>query len=158
MLSWTIKKFEFQRADAFKLWWREDSWESLDCKEIKLVNPKENQPWILIRVSVVEAPIHWPFDAKSWLTGKRHYAEKVWGQEEKGTAEDEMVGLHHWPNEPEFEQTPGVGDGQGSWVCCSPWYPRELDMTEWLNWTSSPQMHQKYICMWNHSYRSPAGH
>ena len=57
------------------------------------------------------------------------------GQEEKGTTEDEMVGWHHWLNGHEFEYVPGVGNGQGGLVCCSPWVRKQLDTTEWLNWT-----------------------
>ena len=60
-------------------------------------------------------------------------AGKDWGQGEKEATEDEMVGWHHWLNRHEFEQTPGVGEGQGSLVSCSPWGCKELDMTEWLN-------------------------
>ena len=62
---------------------------------------------------------------------------KGWRREQKGTTEDEMVGWHHWLNGHEFEQAPGVGDGQGSLACCSPWGHKESDMTEWLNWTSN---------------------
>ena len=62
-------------------------------------------------------------------------AGKDWRLEEKGTTEDKMVAWHHWLNGHEFEQTPGVGDGQGGLVCCSPWGCKESDMTEWLNWT-----------------------
>ena len=71
----------------------EDSWESLGSKEIKQVNPKGNQPWLFIRRSDGEAetPVLWPPDAKSQLTGKDPDAGKAWGQEEKGTTEDEMV-------------------------------------------------------------------
>ena len=54
-------------------------------------------------------------------------------QEGKGTTEDEMVGWHHWLDGHEFEQAPGVGDGQGSLVCCSPWDHKVSDTTEWLN-------------------------
>ena len=71
-----------------------------------------------------EAPILWPPDV-----------EKGWRQEENGMTEDKMVGWHHQLNRHEFEQAPGVGDGQASLVCCSPWGHKELDMTEWLNWT-----------------------
>ena len=70
----------------------------LDSKEIKPVNPKGNQPWIFIRRSDAEgeAPIIWPPDVKNWLIGKDSDAGKDWGQEEKGTTENEMVGWHHW--------------------------------------------------------------
>ena len=117
----------------------EDSWESLDCKEIKLVNPKGNQPWIFTwRTDVeAEAPILWPRDAKSWLIGKDPDAGNDWRLEENGATEDEMVGWYHQLDGLEFEQAPGVGDGWGSLVCfpCSPWAHKESDMTEWLNCT-----------------------
>ena len=61
-------------------------------------------------------------------------AGKDWKQEEKGTTEDEMVGWYHRLDGHEFEQALGVGDGQGSLVCCSPWGFKESDVTEWLNW------------------------
>ena len=80
-----------------------------------------------------EAPILWPPDAKNWLTGKDPDARKDWRQEEKGTTEDEMVGWYHWLDGHEFEQAPGVGDGQGSLACCSPQDWKDLDTTEWLN-------------------------
>ena len=73
-------------------------------------------------------------DVKNWLIGKDPDAGKDWRQEEKGTTEDEMVGWHHWVNGLEFEQALGVGDGQGSLVCCSPWGRKESDTTERLNW------------------------
>ena len=109
----------------------------LDCKEIKSVNPKGNQSWVFIGRTDAEAatPILLLPDVKNWLIWKDPDAGKDWGQEEKGTTEDEMVGWHHWLDGHEFEQAPRVGDGQGSLVCCSPWGRKELDMTEWLNWT-----------------------
>ena len=82
-------------------------------------------------------PILWPPDSKNWLIGKDPDAGKDRGQEEKGTTEDEMVECHHRLDEHEFEQAPGVGDEQGSLVCCSPWGHKESDTTEWLNWTDS---------------------
>ena len=109
----------------------------LDCKEIKPVNPKVNQSWIFIGRTdgEVEAPILWPPDTKNWLIRKDPDAGKDWGQEEKGTTEDEMVGWHHPLNGDKFEQAPGIGDGQGSLVCCNPWSHKKLDTTEQLNWT-----------------------
>ena len=105
----------------------------LDCKEIKLVNPKGNQSWIFIGRTDAEAPIVRPPDMKSWFIRKDPNAGKDWRQEEKGMTEDEMVGRHHQLNGHEFEQALGVGDGQGSLACCSPWGHKESDKTERLN-------------------------
>ena len=95
--SWTIKKAECWRIDAFELWcWR--TLESpLDCKEIPPVHPKGNQSWIFIGRTDAEAetPILWPHDEKNWLIWKDPDAGKDWRQEEKGMTEDEMVGWHH---------------------------------------------------------------
>ena len=88
---------------------------------IKPVNPKGNQPWIFTGKTNAEASILWPPDTKSQLTGKDPDARKDWGQEEKGTTEDEMVWWHHQLNGHEFEQTPGDREGRGSLECCSPW-------------------------------------
>ena len=86
-----------------------------------------------------ETPVLWPPHAKSWLTGKDSAAGRDWGQEEKGTTEDEMAGWHHWLDGREAQWTPGVGDGQGGLACCDSWDRKELDTTEWLNWTECPQ-------------------
>ena len=109
----------------------------LDCMEIQPVHPKGNQFWIFFERTDDEAetPILWPPEAKNWLIGKDPNAGRDWRQEEKGTTEDEIVGWHHWLNGHEFEQAPGVDDGQGSLACCSPWSRKESDMTECLNWT-----------------------
>ena len=109
----------------------------LDCKEIQPVNPNGDQSWVFIGKTdaEAEAPILWPPDVNNWLIGKDPDAGKNWGQEEKGTAKDEMVGWHHWLDRHEFEQAPGADDEQGSPACCSPWGCKELDMTERLNWT-----------------------
>ena len=82
-----------------------------------------------------EAPILWPHDVKNWLIEKDPDAGKEWRQEEKGMTENEMVGWHHWLGGHEFEQSPGVGDREGSLVCYSSWSCKELDMIEQLNWT-----------------------
>ena len=82
-----------------------------------------------------ETPILWPPDVKNWLIGKDPDAQKDRGQEEKGTAEDEMAGWHHWLHGHESGWTPGVGDGQGGLACCNSWGRKESDTTEWLNWT-----------------------
>ena len=108
----------------------------LDCKEIQLVNPKGNQSWVFIGRTddEPEAPVLWLPDVKNWLTRKDPDAEKDWRQEQKGMTEDEMVGWHHWLNGHEFKQGLGVGNGQGSLACCSPWARQESDTTE-VNWT-----------------------
>ena len=132
--SCTIKKAEHWRIGAFELWcWRLLS--PLDCKEIKPVKPKGNQSWIFIgrTDAKAEALVLWPPDVKNCLIWKDPDAGKDWRQEEEGTSEDEMVGWHHQLNGHEFEQTPGVGDGQGTLACCSQWGCKESDMTERLN-------------------------
>ena len=103
----------------------------LDCKEIQSVQPKGNQSWIFTGRTDAEAetPILWPPDVESWLIGKDSDAGRDWGQEEKGTIEDEMAGWHHWLHGHEFEQTLRVGERQGSLVCCSPWGRKESDTT-----------------------------
>ena len=133
-----IKKAELQRIDTFELWcWRRLFESSLDCKEIKPVNPKGNQSWIFIGKTDVKAeiPILWPPDVKNWLMWKDPDAGKDWRWEEKGMTEDEIVTWHHRHNRYEFEQALGVGDGQAGLVCCKPWGHKELDTTEWVYWT-----------------------
>ena len=73
--------------------------------------------------------------AKSWLIGEDFDAGRDWGQEEKGTTEDEMAGWHHWLDGCESEWTLGVGDGQRGLACCDLWGRKESDTTERLNWT-----------------------
>ena len=104
--SWTIKKAEHQRIDAFGIVVLKKTLESpLNCKEIQPVNPKGNQSWIFTgrTDAEAEAPKLWPPDAKNWLTGKIPDAVKDWRQEEKGRTEDKMVGWHHWLSSHEFE-------------------------------------------------------
>ena len=98
--SWVLKNWCFWTVVL------EKTLESpLDCREIRSVHPKGDQSWIFIGRTDVEAetPILWPPDVKSWLICKDPYAGKDWGQEEKGTTEDEMVGWHHRLNGHEFE-------------------------------------------------------
>ena len=109
----------------------------LDCKEIQPVHLKRDQSWVFIGRTDVEAetPILWLPDVKSWLIWEDPDAGKDWGQEEKGTTEDEMAGWHHQLDGHEFEWTLGVGDGQGGLACCGSWGRKDSDMTEWLNLT-----------------------
>ena len=144
--SWTIKKAEPRRIDAFELWCWKRLLSPLDCKEIKQVNPKEVSP----KYSLEELMLKWKLQyfghlirrtdlleknlIGSFLLGKIE-AGKDWGQEEKGMTEDEMLWWHHRLYGHEFEQTLGVDDGQGRLACCNPWGHKESDMTEQLNWT-----------------------
>ena len=131
--SWTVKKAEHWRIDAFELWC---------CTRLLRIpwtarRSKQNQPWVFIGSTDVEeeTSILWPPHAKSWLIGKDSDAGRDWGQEKKGMTEDEMAGWHHQLDAREFEWTRGVGDRQGGQACCNPWGHKELDTTEWLNWT-----------------------
>ena len=119
--SWTIKKAEHKRRCFWTVVLEKTLESPLDCKEIKLVNPKGNQSWIFIGRTDVEAetPILWPPDVKKWLTGKDPDARKDWRQE-KGTTEDKLVGCHHRVDGHEFEQALGIGDRQRILACCSP--------------------------------------
>ena len=107
-----------------------------DHKEIQPVHSEGDQPWDFFGRTDAEAetPILWPPHAKSWLIGKDSDAERDWGQEEKGTTEDEMGGWHHRLNGHKFEQALEVGDGQGNLACCSAWGHKKSDTTEPLNW------------------------
>ena len=122
--------------------WRRLLKSPMDSKEIKPVNPRENQPWIFIGRTDAEAPILWPPDAKSRLIAKDPDAGKDLRQEEKGTTEDKMVEWHHQLNGHEFEQTLGDGEGQGRLVCYSPWGRKGSDTTERLN---NKYLHKAYL-------------
>ena len=95
----------------------------LDCKEIQPVHSEGDQPWDFFgrNDAKAETPILWPPHAKSWLIGKDSDAGRDWGQEEKGTTEDEMAGWHHQLDGRESQLTPGVGDGQGGLARCDSW-------------------------------------
>ena len=138
--SWTMRKVEHRKIDTFELccWRRLES--PLDCKEIQPVHPKRNQSWVFFGRTNVEAEtsILWSPHAKSWLIGKDPDAGRDWGQEEKGTTEDVMTGWHHELDGHEFEQTPGVGDGQEGLACCDSWGHKDrTQLSDWteLNWT-----------------------
>ena len=141
--SWTVKKAECRRIDAFELWcWRRLLWVPWTARRSNQSILKEISPGCSIgrADAKAETPILWPHHAKSWVIGKDSDAGRDWGQ--KGTTEDEMAGWHHQLDGHEFEWTPGVGDGQGGLVCCSQWGRKELDMTERLNWTEQLWGHE----------------
>ena len=128
--SWTIKKAERQRLIFWTIVLEKILESPLNSREIKPVNPKGNQSWILIvkTDAKAEAPILWPRNARSQLIRKGPYVGKDWRQE-KGTTEDEVVGWHHRLNGCEFEKTLEYGDGQESLASCNPWRHKELDKT-----------------------------
>ena len=130
----------------------EDSCESLGLQGDPTVHPKGDQSWVFIGRTDAEdeTSILWPPHAKSWLIGKDPDARRDWGQEEKGTAEDEMTVWHHRLDAQEFGWTLGVGDGQGGLACCDSWGCKESDTTEWLNWTELMTLWGNYFAK---SYR-----
>ena len=163
-------ELDYKESWAPKNWWfwtvvMENTLEGpLDLKEIQLVHLKGNQSWIFIKRPDVEAEtqVLWPPDVKSWLIGKDLDAGQDWRQEDKGMTEDEMVGWHHQLDGHEFEQAPGVGDGQGSLVNGSPRGHEESNRIEWQNWTESfllPAIFCNYPCsyflvlIYNNIYR-----
>ena len=129
--SWALKNWRFWTVV-------EKTLESpLDCKEIQPVLSEGDQPWDFFgrNDAKAETPVFWPPHVKSWLIGKVSEAGRDWGQEEKGTTEDEMAGWHHGLDGRESEWPPGVGDGQGGLACCNSWGREQSDTTEQLNWT-----------------------
>ena len=136
--SWTVKKAECQRIDAFELWcWRRRlTVFSLGVRRSNQSILKEISPGCFLEGLMLKQkiPILWPPHAKTWLIGKDSDARRDWGQEEKGTTEDEMAGWHHRLSGEESEWTPGVGDGQRGLACCDSWGRKESDTTERLNW------------------------
>ena len=116
---------------------------TLDSKEIKPVNLKGNQPWILVGRTDAEAEtlVFWSSDVNSWLLGKVPDAGKDWRQKEQRASEDEMAGWHHWCNGHELGQTSGDGEGQGGLACCSSWGCKKSETTVWL------KDNNKYQCL-----------
>ena len=135
--SWTIKKAERWRMDAFELWcWRRllrVPWTARRSNQsiLKEISPEYSLEGLSLKLKLQ----YFGHMMKNWLFGKDPDAGKDWRQEENGDTEDKMVGWHHQLDGHEFEHAPGVGDGQGSLVCYSPWGWKESDTTEWLNWT-----------------------
>ena len=147
--SWVLKNWRFWTVVL------EKTLESpLDCKEIQPVHPKRSQSWIFIGKTDVEAetPVLGPPHVKIWLIGKDSEAGRGWGQEKKGTTEDEMAGWHHGLDGRESEWTPGDGDGQGGLASCDSWGCKEWDTTERLNWTELssnihvPNLELRFFC------------
>jgi len=133
---------------AFELWCQRRllrvPWTAMRSNQsnLKEISPEYSSEGLMLKLKL------WYFsppDAKTWLIGKDPDSGKDWRQEEKGMTGDDMVGWHQWLDGLEFEQALGVGDGQGSLVCCSPWGHKESDTTEWLNWTELSYLYLYYI-------------
>ena len=143
--SWTMKKAEHWNWCFWTVVLKKTLESPLDCKEIQPIYSKGDQPWMFFgkNDAKAETPVLWPLHCtlvKIWLIGKDSDAGRDWGQEEKGTTEDEMAGWHHWVDGRGFDWTPGVGDGQGGLACCDSRGCKESNMTwlsDWteLNWT-----------------------
>ena len=133
--SWTVKKAEPRRIDAFKLWcWRRllrVPWTAGRSNQSIL---KEISPWISLEGMMPKLKLQY-FGHLMWRVGKDSDAGRDLGQEEKRTTKDEMAGWHHWIDGRESGWTPGVGDGQGGLACCNSWGRKESDTSEQLNWT-----------------------
>ena len=138
--SWTIKKAERWRIDAFELWcWRRllrVPWTARRSNQsiLKEISPGRSLEGLMLKLKLQ----YFGHLMQSWLIWKDPDGGKDWGQEEKGTTEDEMVGWHHWLDGHGFGWTPVVGDGQGGLACCDSRGHKESDTTERteLNWSS----------------------
>ena len=141
--SWVLKNWCF-----WTVVWEKTLESPLDCKEVQPVHPKGNQSWIFIGRTDAEAEalILWPPHAKSWLIGKDPDAGMDCGQEDKGMTE---AGWCQWHNGYEFEWSSGAGDGQWGLACCDSWGLKQLDTTEWLNWTEYVYV---YVCIYIYIY------
>jgi len=151
--SWTVKKAERQRIDGFELWcWRR-------LLRVPWTARRSNQsilkisPGISLEGMMLKLQLQYfgHLMRRNWLIGKDSDAGRDWGQEEKGTTEDEMAEWHHWLNGRESEWTLGVGDRQGGLVCCDSWGCKESDMTERLKWIElnwKPNFKKNVIMLW----------
>ena len=134
--SWTVKKAERRRNDAFELWCCRRLlrvlWTARRCNQsiLKEISPGCSLERLMLKLKLQYLATSWE-DLTHW--------KRLWCWEELGAGgegdDTEWDGWHHQLNGHEFEWTPGVGDGQGGLVCCKSWGREELDMTEWLNWT-----------------------
>ena len=164
--SWTVKKAERRRIDAFELW----CWRRLLRVPWTARRSEGDQPWDFFgrNDAKAETSVLWPPHAKSWLIGKDSDAGRDWGQGEKGTTEDEMAGWHHWLDGRESKWTPRDGDGQGAWCATihgvaksqtrlSDW--TELNLIDlYIQATSSPGARESYspsLQKWVSAYLQP---
>ena len=137
--SWTVKKAEHWRTDAFELWcWRRLLRVPWTARRSNQPILKEISPGCSLEGMTLKLKLQY-FGHLMWRVDslEKTDAGRDWGQEEKGMTEDEMAGWHHWLDGLESEWTPGVGDGQGGLACCDSWGRKESDTSDWteLNWT-----------------------
>ena len=147
--SWAPKNWCF-----WTVVWEKTLESPLDCKEIQPVHSEGDQPRDFFgrNDAKAETQILWPPHGKSWLMGKDSDVGRDWGQEEKGTTEDEMAGWHHWLDGRESQWTLGVSDGQGGLACCDSWGRKESDTTERLIWSDLIWHSQRvYRSQWRRS-------
>ena len=132
----------------------------LDCKEIQPVHPKWDQSWVFIEGLMLKLKLQYFGHLMRRVDSleKTLMLGRIWGQEERGMTEDEMAGWHHQFDGHGFGWTPGVGDGQGSLVCCDSWDRKESDMTEGLNWTEHHGLHWLCRQTWPCPQRAGCGH
>ena len=135
--SWTVKKAEWQRIEAFELWcWRrllKVPWTARRSNQSIL---KEIIPGISLEGMMLKLKLQYFGHLMRRVDSlEKTDAGRDWGQEEKGTTQDDMAGWHHWLDGRESEWTPGDGDGQGALACCDSWGHKGSDTTERLNWT-----------------------
>ena len=135
---------------------REGSWKSLGLQE----NPT-SQSWRKSSLNIHLKGRCWSWNSNNLATWweelthwKRPWCWKDWRQEEKWTTEDNMIGWHHWWGGHLFEYVPGVGDGQGSLACCSPWGRKDLNTTEQLNWSRFSNV-RLYETLLNAAHQAP---
>ena len=160
--SWTIKRAEHWRIDAFELWcWRRlfrVPWTARRSNQSiqKEFSPEYSLEGLMLKLKL---PYFGHLMRRTDSLEKTLMLGKIEGGG-KGMTEDEIFGWHHWLNEHEFEQALGVGDGQGSLVCCRPWDPKESDTTERLNWTELIRwkMFLNYKALYKYKVFSPKSH
>ena len=135
--SWTVRKAEHRRIDAFEVWCGRRLlrvlWTAWRSNQSIL---KEISPGISLEGMMLTLKLQY-FGHLMWRVDSLEKTDtgRDWGQEEKGMTEDEMAGWYHGLDGRESEWTPGVGDGQGGLACCGSWGHKESDITERLNWT-----------------------
>ena len=149
--SWTVKKAEHWRIDAFELWcWRRllrVPWTARISNQsiLKEISPGCSLEGLMLKLKLQ----YFGHLMRRVDSLEKTDADRNWGQEEKGTTEDEMAGWHHRLNGHEFGWTPGVGDGQGGLACCDLSGHKESDTTEWLNWTEC-ECQSTWCCLRGH--------